>query len=274
MQLHRAPSLPRPAAARPARADGPASPRGWPAAGARARARDHQPAAAPGRAEHVNAPARAPDRGRARRGRARRGRARRRHAHRDAGRAPGRRGSRHRRAARGPAGDRRREHDGTRVAARRGRHPHRPVRADRGGAEPHRALDAAVPAPAAGAAELVALDRGAVRGRAGGARGCGPPARRVEHRDPGHRADRPPSCARCSAQPDPTRQQSLDELERLHRAAIEDEPSEPELLRRRIGPLPDPEVDPDDIESAIEIAPPARRAQSSIAVAKPSKKSE
>jgi len=71
--------------------------------------------------------------------------------------------------------------------------------------------------------------------------------------------------------PDPTRQQSLDELERLHRAAM-DEVSEPDFLQRRIAPMPTAEVDPDDIEAAIELAPPARR-PSSVAVAKP-KKSE
>jgi len=71
--------------------------------------------------------------------------------------------------------------------------------------------------------------------------------------------------------PDPTRQQSLDELERLHRAAQE-EVSEPDFLHRRIAPMPTREVDPDDIEAAIEVAPPARR-PNSVAVAKP-KKSE
>ncbi len=70
--------------------------------------------------------------------------------------------------------------------------------------------------------------------------------------------------------PDPTKQQSLDELERLHRVAREDV-SEPDFLHRRI-PMPTAEVDPDDIESAIEVAPPARRTNA-IAIAKP-KKSE
>ncbi len=70
--------------------------------------------------------------------------------------------------------------------------------------------------------------------------------------------------------PDPTKQQSLDELERLHREAKEDH-SEPDFLHRRM-PMPTAEVDPDDIESAIEVAPPARRTNA-IAVAKP-KKSE
>ncbi len=73
--------------------------------------------------------------------------------------------------------------------------------------------------------------------------------------------------------PDPTRQQSFDELEALHRAAAEiAETSEPELLPHRRAPHPTAEVDPDDIEAAIELAPPARRAPSSIAVAKPSPK--
>nr|MDQ3370719.1 hypothetical protein [Myxococcota bacterium] len=65
--------------------------------------------------------------------------------------------------------------------------------------------------------------------------------------------------------PDPTRKQSYDELERLHRATQE-ESSDPEVLLppRRGGVTA--EVDPDDIESAIELAPPARR--STIAVAK------
>ncbi len=68
--------------------------------------------------------------------------------------------------------------------------------------------------------------------------------------------------------PDPTRRQSLDELEALHRATDDD--VEPELLPRRAYPTA--EVDPDDIEAAIELAPPARnRAPSAIAVAKPKK---
>ena len=71
--------------------------------------------------------------------------------------------------------------------------------------------------------------------------------------------------------PDPTREQSLEEVEALHRvaaaeaaAAYEDQP---ELLPRR--PLPNTaEVDPDDIEAAIEIAPPARKPSTAIAIAK------
>jgi hypothetical protein len=69
--------------------------------------------------------------------------------------------------------------------------------------------------------------------------------------------------------PDPTRKQSVDELERLHRA-VADDVSEPELLPQRRFPNITNEVDPDDIEAAIEIAPPARRT-GSIAVAKPKK---
>jgi len=71
--------------------------------------------------------------------------------------------------------------------------------------------------------------------------------------------------------PDPTRQQSLDEIERLHAASREEVPEPDFLQRRRIG-MPTTEVDPDDIESAIEVAPPARRPHA-VAVAKP-KKSE
>ena len=76
-------------------------------------------------------------------------------------------------------------------------------------------------------------------------------------------------------QPDPTKQQSLDELERLHAEsqahAQSQDDAKPELFQRR-HPMPTAEVDDDDIEAAIELAPPARRANA-IAVAKP-KKSE
>ncbi len=63
-----------------------------------------------------------------------------------------------------------------------------------------------------------------------------------------------------------TRRQSVDEIEVLHRRAqqqaqVSDSPT------RRIA-APTAEVDPDDIESAIELAPPVRRA-STIGVAKP-----
>jgi len=71
--------------------------------------------------------------------------------------------------------------------------------------------------------------------------------------------------------PDPTRKQSLDELEALHRAATET-PSEPDILNPRRPKGSTAEVDPDDIEAAIEIAPPARKPTgNAIAVAKPKK---
>jgi hypothetical protein len=72
--------------------------------------------------------------------------------------------------------------------------------------------------------------------------------------------------------PDPTRQQSIDELERLHHAARELH-SEPELLvlPSRRPPPPTSEVDPDQIEAAIELAPPARRGPNTIASARPKK---
>jgi hypothetical protein len=69
--------------------------------------------------------------------------------------------------------------------------------------------------------------------------------------------------------PDPTRQQSIDELEALHRAT-EDLPSE-ELFVSRRPPHPTSEVDPDQIEAAIEIAPPARRVPSAAVIIKPKK---
>ena len=64
--------------------------------------------------------------------------------------------------------------------------------------------------------------------------------------------------------PDPTRRQSLDELERLHAQARERPSSEELELRRR--PFPTSEIDEADIESSIELAPPARR--TAIGVAK------
>ncbi|MGE0545430.1 MAG: hypothetical protein AB7O24_26755 [Kofleriaceae bacterium] len=71
--------------------------------------------------------------------------------------------------------------------------------------------------------------------------------------------------------PDPTREQSIEEVEALHRVAAAEAAAayeaQPELLPRR--PLPNTaEVDPDDIEAAIEIAPPARKPSTAIAVAK------
>jgi len=73
------------------------------------------------------------------------------------------------------------------------------------------------------------------------------------------------------APPDVTRQQSLDELERLHRETRRDRGSEQELelTRRGTYPAPTHEVDDSDIESAIELAPPARR--NAIGIAKKKK---
>ncbi|HVK83340.1 MAG TPA: HDIG domain-containing protein [Kofleriaceae bacterium] len=60
--------------------------------------------------------------------------------------------------------------------------------------------------------------------------------------------------------PDPTRLQSIEEIERLHVETREADTPEPELFSsRRPGTMPTTEVDPEDIEAAIEIAPPARR---------------
>ena len=63
-------------------------------------------------------------------------------------------------------------------------------------------------------------------------------------------------------QPDVTKQQSIAELERLNaqsRAREQaEEDAKPEILSRR-HPMPTSEVDDDDIEAAIELAPPARR---------------
>jgi putative nucleotidyltransferase with HDIG domain len=67
--------------------------------------------------------------------------------------------------------------------------------------------------------------------------------------------------------PDPTRKQSIDEIERLHHEALERSArSSQELDFDRRRPFPTVEVDEDAIESAIEIAPPARR--NAIGVAK------
>jgi hypothetical protein len=68
--------------------------------------------------------------------------------------------------------------------------------------------------------------------------------------------------------PDPTRQQSVVEIEQLQRRAAElaDPP--------RRSPHPTAEVDPDDIESAIELAPPARRPSHPNAIGGRPKKSE
>jgi hypothetical protein len=64
-------------------------------------------------------------------------------------------------------------------------------------------------------------------------------------------------------QPDPTRQQPIEEIERLQRRAAELRSVE----QPRRAPHPTAEVDPDDIEAAIEVAPPARRATHPTAVA-------
>jgi hypothetical protein len=64
--------------------------------------------------------------------------------------------------------------------------------------------------------------------------------------------------------PDPTRKQSLDEIEALHRESRERHSQELDLDRRR--PYPTSEIDEADIEAAIELAPPARR--NAIGVAK------
>lgn len=68
--------------------------------------------------------------------------------------------------------------------------------------------------------------------------------------------------------PDPTRQQSIAELEALHRAT-EDLPSD-ELFVAPRRPHPTSEVDPDQIEAAIEVAPPARRPNPAVII-KPKK---
>jgi len=70
--------------------------------------------------------------------------------------------------------------------------------------------------------------------------------------------------------PDPTRQQSLDELDALHRASDE-LPSEPDSLAEPPPPRATNEVDPDQIEAAIELAPPARRPNVVAAASKPKK---
>jgi hypothetical protein len=64
--------------------------------------------------------------------------------------------------------------------------------------------------------------------------------------------------------PDPTRKQSVDEIEALHRESRAHQSQELNLDRRR--PFPTSEVDEADIEAAIELAPPARR--NAIGIAK------
>ena len=102
----------------------------------------------------------------------------------------------------------------------------------------------------------------------------------------------PPTKAELRAllgQPDPTRPQPVDEIALLQRRAAqlasehgdapaggaEELPREVDAEPSRRGPYPTTEVDPDDIEAAIEIAPPVRRPPNAkaIGVAKP-KKSE
>jgi len=68
--------------------------------------------------------------------------------------------------------------------------------------------------------------------------------------------------------PDATKQQSIEELERLHEQA-RNRDSQPELELTRRSPHPTREVDEDDIESAIELAPSARRTAIGIAKKKP-----
>ena len=65
---------------------------------------------------------------------------------------------------------------------------------------------------------------------------------------------------------DPTRKQSLEELE-AQRAKSMERSSEPELFVRR--PYPTTEVGEDDIEAAIELAPQARKSLIGIAKKKP-----
>jgi hypothetical protein len=68
--------------------------------------------------------------------------------------------------------------------------------------------------------------------------------------------------------PDATRQQSFEELERLRREAIE-RPSDPEILFTRRPSHPTAEIEENDIEAAIELAPPARRTALGVAKKKP-----
>jgi len=78
--------------------------------------------------------------------------------------------------------------------------------------------------------------------------------------------------------PDATRQVPQHEIEALQRRIAEEvdegDDGEPEILSRRTPPMPTAEVDPEDIEAAIEVVPPARRSSTAIAVARPPKKPE
>jgi putative nucleotidyltransferase with HDIG domain len=71
-------------------------------------------------------------------------------------------------------------------------------------------------------------------------------------------------------QPDPTRRQPVVEIEQLQRHAAQ--LADAEASRR--PPHPTAEVDPDDIEAALELAPPARRQAVAQAVIRPRKKPE
>jgi hypothetical protein len=72
-----------------------------------------------------------------------------------------------------------------------------------------------------------------------------------------------------SSPPDPTRQQSLEEIEALHHQARERRSEELDFARR--PPSKTAEVDDADIESAIELAPPARRNAIGVLKKKPPK---
>lgn len=74
--------------------------------------------------------------------------------------------------------------------------------------------------------------------------------------------------AMLDAAPEVTRKQSIDEIERLHREAHE-RPSQPELDFNRRTHRPTAEVDENDIEAAIELAPPARGNAIGVAKKKP-----
>jgi cyclic-di-AMP phosphodiesterase PgpH len=67
--------------------------------------------------------------------------------------------------------------------------------------------------------------------------------------------------------PDPTRKQTVEEIEALHLKAL-DRPSDPELVFDR-RPHPTAEVTEDDIEAAIELAPAARKSSLGLAKKKP-----
>jgi hypothetical protein len=69
--------------------------------------------------------------------------------------------------------------------------------------------------------------------------------------------------------PDPTRQQSFEEIEALHRKSRDSRTSEPALELTRRAPPPTAEVDEEDIEAAIELAPAARRNAIGVAKKKP-----